>query len=326
MTTLRLSSIDDYLGPAAQRFFGAGYRRSEIDLDDVRTGTDHAAGTLSVRYPQDWSRKKTGVDLRPHLSTIDGLLVAAQLADALLTQKFGFTGADRAGIDLTKVVIQAGTEPDEVLAAVPVSAGLRRTTEDGTGRATSMVDVTVGRMRLRCHTSHRIARPRADAGTRPVPEVLGDPRTRFWGEGYRASRQSIDDVVADLSSLTATARLTTDELPGTLVHGLGGRPDRVTLVDAFVSSLQVFQVMLYELDGLSRAESNTLWMQQTTLTRVPGDRASHDVRVGITSSELLELGDTTWRNLTFESTAGPVRQRSVFAHNLPAGAPVLAGR
>ena len=81
---------------------------------------------------------------------------------------------------------------------------------------------------------------------------------------------------------------------------------------------------LYELDGLNRAESNTLWMQQTTLTLDPERRDARDLTVDITSSELLALANGTWRNLTFDAVTGPVRQRSVFAHNLPTGATALS--
>jgi hypothetical protein len=319
-----LGSVDDYLGPADERFFGAGYRRSEHDLHAVTVRQDLADGTVAVRYPADWSRKKAGIDLRPHLSTVDGLVVAAQLTDALLTSRLGLSSADRTAIDLTKVVIRAGTQPDEDLGSLPVTAAVRRSATADDGRATTVVDVSVGRMRLRCTAVHPVWAPASDPGVRAVPEVLGDPAGRFWGEGFRASRQAIRDVVVDLDRLHATAGLTTAVLPETVGQGLGGRPARVTLVDAFVSSLQGFQIMLYELDGLSRAESNTLWMQQTTLTLDPERRDARDLTVDITGSELLELPNGTWRNLTFDATTGPVRQRSVFAHNLPTRAAALS--
>ncbi|GIG21699.1 hypothetical protein Cch01nite_24230 [Cellulomonas chitinilytica] len=324
MTLLTFGSVDDYLGPADERFFGAGYRRSELDLSDVEVGPDTAEGTLAVGYPSDWSRKKVGIDLRPHLSTVDGLLVAVQLTDALLTNRLGLSQAGRAAVELTKIVVQAGTEPDEDLGALPVRAAVRRSTTDDDGRSSTVVDVSVGRMRLRCHVAHPAAAPGADAGSRTVLDVLGDPARRFWGEGYRASRQAIRDVVVDVARLHATADLTTATLPATVDEGLGGRPDPVTVVDAFVSSLQVFQILLYELDGLSRAESNTLWMQQTTLTLDPERRDARDLTVDITASELIELANGTWRNLTFDAVTGPVRQRSVFAHHLPVGAAALS--
>lgn len=320
MTTLTFGSVDDYLGPADERFFGAGYRRSEIDLHGIEVGPDGAAGTLAVGYPSDWSRKKVGIDLRPHLSTVDGILVAVQLTDALLTSRLGLSAAERTVVALTRVVVRAGTAPDEDLGSLPVQATVRRSTLLDDGRAATAVDVSVGRMSLRCDVTHPVATRDPAPDGRAVPDVLGDPARRFWGEGYRASRQAVRDVEIDLTDLHATATVSTAALPTIVDQGLGGRPGPVTLVDAFVSSLQVFQILLYELDGLSRSESNTLWMQQTALTLDPQRRDARDLTVDITASDLLELPTGTWRNLTFDAVTGPVRQRSVFAHNLPVAA------
>ena len=78
----RFSSIDDYLGPAAGRFFGSGYRRVAYRLHGTDT-TQHAAGerlraTAEIAYPTDWSKKATATALKPHLSTIDALIVGAE--------------------------------------------------------------------------------------------------------------------------------------------------------------------------------------------------------------------------------------------------------
>ncbi|MBL0888363.1 AvrD family protein [Myceligenerans indicum] len=323
MTTLTFSSVDDYLGPAEGRFFGAGYRRSELDLSGTAARHDGVTGQLSVTYPQDWSRKKVGVDLRPHLSTVDGLVVAAQLTEALLTLRHGLTPSQRTRMRLVKVTIQAGTEPDEDLGALPVAAELKRTTAQD-GSAVSVVNCTVGRMRLRCRVTHPSSPVQETTSARPVPDVLGDPGRRYWGEGYRSGHQSVLNVTADVTNLRATADISTTGIAGDVDLGLGGPPDPVTFIDEFVSALQAFQILLYELDGLSRSESNTLWMQQTTLTYDPD--SSQDpggLSVEVVESDLLELPNGTWRNLTFEAQGGSVRQRSVFAHNLPVNAPAL---
>ncbi|MGH8968103.1 MAG: AvrD family protein, partial [Actinomycetes bacterium] len=82
-TPLLYRSIDDYLGPAQTRFFGHGYRRAQYRVADVTsTPADYAdpgvRATVTIDYPLDWSVKETDVDLRPHLSTVDMLVLGVQ--------------------------------------------------------------------------------------------------------------------------------------------------------------------------------------------------------------------------------------------------------
>ena len=70
-----------------------------------------------------------------------------------------------------------------------------------------------------------------------------------------------------------------------------------SLVDMFVSTLQLGQLLLYHLDQINRSSSNTLWMRKTLFEK------HHDAPIGDSSTlytsinklRKLQMGDGTWR-------------------------------
>ncbi|MFD8009707.1 AvrD family protein [Streptomyces sp. NPDC058955] len=331
--------MDDHLGPAEQRFFGRGFRRVAYDLGELRVtsgpGTEgrvRAVTTVGVRYPADWSRKTDGTDLRPHFSTVDGIVVAAQLAEACL----GGRGAGLRDGWLRSVRLTAGSRPQEDLDALPAEAVVRRTepATDRSGWVVSHVDCAVGTMRIRCEVEHP-APPSVTAGSPAAADLvaapgweglLGPAPDRYFGTGFTTRRQHVRGVEIDHAALGATATLTLEHEDGAPVPtaGLeGAHQPSVSVVDAFVTALQLAQVMLYDLDGMRRQDSNTLWMRQTTLTAERPDRPSAGIPVTtrIADPGLLRMGDATWRTLDVVGELGGIRVRSAVAHQLPEGHP-----
>ncbi|MFJ3927301.1 AvrD family protein [Streptomyces sp. NPDC090022] len=342
--TLSLSSIDDYLGPGEGRFFSRGYQRAGYLVRDI-VATPVAAerpgihATVDVSYPADWSRKKDGTDLRPHLSTVDALVLGVQLAELHLVHAYGLTGDAHSTMRLRKIVLRAGGAPQEDLLRIPAASRLVRTEEvpGAPGRVLSVHDGSVGALRVRCEIEH-------DEGVRAdteglfagLDEGLGDGRLRFYGEGFKKRRHVIRDVAVDMESLSAEADVHFHPGPTDVPVGPDG-PDgpgargvdaavgpAVSMVDAFVVNLQLVQVLMYELDQVNRANSNTLWMMQTVLTAadtalplptVPAGAAR--ARARLLAKRLLPLRGGVWRSVEIEAGLGGVGLRCSFAHELP---------
>jgi hypothetical protein len=128
----------------------------------------------------------------------------------------------------------------------------------------------------------------------------------------------------DPRTLKARAELGLEDSAGTPRQGVDGlvQPS-LSAIDAFVSSLQLAQVLMYELDGVTRAESNTLWMLHTSLElpAVPRPVAERTpVTCSIARKHLLPLRGATWRNVDIAGDCGGVSLRCSFAHELPASA------
>jgi hypothetical protein len=257
------------------------------------------------------------------------LVLGAQLAEAHLTHAYGLDRAMRSRMWLRKVTLRASTTPQEDLTGMPGSATLRGTSAvaDAPGRFVSVYDCAVGVMRARCEIEHEIARrataERSDAG---LEDLLGPGAPRYYGEGFKLRSQSILDVGVDMGALRAQADvlIASTREGHAAPDGLDGAyQPAASVIDCFVVILQMVQVLLYELDGVPRSDSNTLWMLQTVLEADRPDRPGagpHAAHAAIGGKHLLKLRGGTWRNVDITGGCGGIALRASFAHELPATA------
>ncbi|KUP98193.1 AvrD family protein [Thermobifida cellulosilytica] len=325
---LHYNDVQDFLGPGRHRFFGEGYKRADHRLDGLTAGTDAdgpwVRGTAAVTYPQDWSRKGT-TDQLPHLSTIDVLLLGVQLSELVLTRHVGFDAEQRRTFWVRRARIRAGSSPvEEQLAGFPVSARLvgQGASPSGPDRATATVDCTVGTLRIRTEIDCP-AVPGTAAAT-SLDDVLRPSGSRPFGDAYRSRRQHVEHVVVGADRTRATAQLRVDTWGEAAAPGDGTEEafqPSVGLIDVFVTALQLGQIMLYELDGIARADSNTLWMRRTRFEAARPQRPVHEpipVTASLVEPALLRTGDgETWRSADISAVAAGIRMTCSVAHRLP---------
>jgi hypothetical protein len=343
-------SIDDYLGPGSQRFFASGFRRARYDVTEVAVlAGDHLApvpgdpapgdtmpaetwagarARIGLSYPSDWSTKADRTDLRPHLSSIDLLVLSAQLCEVHLAHAHCLDSRQRGLAWLRKVSLRAGQLPQEDLLGMSASAVLVSTdpVSGADGLHASVYDCAVGVMRARLEIVHPVAHPAGGQWTyQSMEQALGPAAARYYGDGFKTRRQVITDVAVDLDQLVASATVGVEPIGELAVPG-GGIEGQfqptLTMVDAFVTSLQLGQVLLYELDSVPRERSNTLWMVRTTLESDGPPRpytGELPVQTAVTRKHLLPMRGGKWRNVDFTSSCGGITIRASFAHELPAG-------
>jgi len=330
-TQLLYSSIDDYLGPGEERFFGRGYRRAAYQVGEIVTRSVDDAdpgirATVTVGYPRDWSRKATDVDLRPHLSTVDMLVLGVQFSEMHLTHAYGLDEVMRRTAWLRRVTLRAGSKPQEDLVALPGSAILRETkaVPGASNSFVSVYDCRVGEMQARCEIEHQIAERAIGEGSyTSMEDLLGPAAHRYYGEGFKFGRQHIEDVRIDMTALRSSASVQIDatEECHAATAGIEGKyQPSLSMIDCFVTNLQLAQVLMYEMDSVERHNSNTLWMLRTVLDATQPHRpctAPLEAHASISKKHLLPLRGGTWRNVDIIGHCGGVNLRSSFAHELP---------
>lgn len=310
----RFDSIDDYLGPDETRFFGSGYRRVRYHFEPKAKSVQQRA-TARIEYPADWSTKATGAALRPHLSTIDGLVLGAEIVDRHVRHR-GTQHSRAATRHLRRVDIRAGSAPyEEGLDRVPVELTPPSPADAAPGGERTIFDCRVGNMQLRYEVDQPTVQAASagwsDAGPGPF---LAAGEVPLYGADYRSGRQRIERVSVDTDGRRADATVTLErsEQDTHLRHA--------SLIDSFVVSLQLGQVLLYELDGLDRAGSNTLWMRQTTILTdvpLPPVRGPFPVTTALTGEALIQVRGRAWRRATILGECAGVRTRCAVAHELP---------
>ncbi|MDV8022703.1 AvrD family protein [Rhodococcus sp. IEGM 1330] len=322
---LVLSDISDHLGDPSGRFFSNGYKRATYTTHtittshDIDTLTSRIAATIDVGLPPNWSVKKSGVQ-PPHVSTVDAMVVAMRSCATLLTQ---VSPQPLSELSVVRVAVVGGDKPQETLDNIAVSGTLQLQTVHGHSR----FRCEVGSLRVTLVVSGlRIDQIRHDLGQ----PLTVDPQTdsSYWNEGFRRVSHTISDVTADIDALEATGTI---ELSGDwpevdgLEHSLGCR---LPFVEAFVCTLQLAQVLFYALDGLSRSDSNTLWMMRTVITPCDNadDPSAHtapdDAGLRFPAAVRFETVDKVpmdggeWRFVEFTSVIGNTAIRAEFTHDI----------
>ncbi|MGP3967132.1 AvrD family protein [Streptomyces sp. 6N223] len=328
-TALRFTSIDDFLGDGRKRYFSQGFKRVSQRLTGIAVGPgEHGAGqvaaTAAVTYPADWSRKNAAMDLRPHLSSVDAMVIGVQLAEIHLTHAHRLTPEQRRACWLRRFVMRSGGRPQESLASFPVTAVLRETRpRHGLVRpAVSTFDIGVGGMRIACEVEHDLGdRAFDDAWYDTAEDVLGDAADRYYGDGFRARDHDIRevDLAPDGSHVRAVAAIA-DARVSREGFGAAYQPSR-TMVDCFLALAQLAQLLIYHEDNLSRGQSNTLWMRRLTMTCDRPDAPLGEalpLAVHRERSDFLDTGDGQWRKADMTGDFQSVQARSSMAHRLPA--------
>lgn len=319
---LRLAGPDAYLGPAATRFFGSGYRRMRYAWGHLRVSTPdgfpdaRSDCTVAVIPPPDWSIKQAAA--RPHLSTIDAIVLGVRLAEAHLGIAFGLDAPAGARMWLRRVDIRAGSRAvEDTLAQVAVSATIVSTDLGQHCSRSSVLDVRVASMRLRVEIEHDGAPVPMVAAVHPAPSA--DSRW-LYGTGFAAAVPDISGIEVDRSRSRATADVRLDPgAPGTVREGLGAAyPRSIGPVDGFVVTLQLGQILLYEMDRMPRQLSSTLWMRRTTVVcDRPGPVAlDYLAQTELVNPQVLRNRSGRWRVAEIVGRGGGVNVTCSVTHRL----------
>jgi hypothetical protein len=321
VSILELASIDDFLGSREGRFLGEGFKRVERSLSDLTvTPADEGVGgiqaTAHVATPGVWSRKGRRQP-KPHLSTIDAMLFAAQLTGLYAAHTFKLAPGSR--FIVQSVDLKAGSRPDEdALEKFPVSGRLVGVHCSGDERTTTL-ECRIGSLSATVRARHSAGRAQARTGGMYLlaEELPGPWNDAPFGVRHDARRQLLTGVRVDadgVDDVRACARVTLAP------HGAAAIPRSTpaSVIDAFVAAMQLGQVLLYTLDDIDRAHSNNLWMRRTRITAgVAPDRLDDEVNVSLEGAMLLPSPAGTWRKADVVGTLHGVQARASVAHLLP---------
>lgn len=302
-TRLCFSSIDDCLGPGHERYFAQGYRRVQHHVSAVELRLDPSApmatanATARLSFPDDWSVKGADRARTPHLTSIDCVVLSVRLIEALLGGALGLGPGRLRRAQLRKITVRAGTKPIEEVDDVPLTGELLI---PGGGRESLLeadVECRIGTMRV----SAVVELP---VGAAPTPPQADTDEAAcaayYFREIYKAQDRSIDNVVLETASGSAAATVTvrgpsaTDGFSSACLPGF-------TLIDGMLVLAQLSQALLYELDGMTRASSDNLWMRRLMIesaVAAPSDLTKLDgLRVGtsLTKTTIVQVNGERWR-------------------------------
>ncbi len=317
-------SADDILGPKASRFFGTGYRHVVQQIREARV--DSVAQTASaiseVKYPDTWSRKRER-ELKPHLSSIDGLVLGAQLCEVFLREACGLDSAEIARSWICQIGLKAGQSPTLDLGAVPMQVSLLGTRKERKSLCgyQSEFDVQVGTMVGRLTIDHPRVKPRHMVERVADLDYL-DQDERFYGARYRDIHVAVENVLQNDHEKRARARVVPSlnaDAPQVKSGLAADYHPFISAIHAIVATAQLAQIVMYRLDGLVRERSNNLWMRRIAITAPMPMVTPPDfwIETGVTSTTLVPVKGRKWRSAEFGLGFPSLTADYCVAHELP---------
>ena len=329
MTNSRVEVIDDRLGSSRGRFFGEGYKNVTRRLTSVEVMPHSAAalgevrGSATLIYDLNWSTKGSRGGLRPHLSTLDGLLMAANLVEAYMVHTHQLDAAERRRLWFSQLTFQASGTPDEELANFEVSAVHIDCVADPASMLgyRSTFRTRIGGLKINCVLEHERPRNVGPAGRFAViDDLLGPEAQRYYGVGYRARTLQVRDLELDAGAGRVRAQVGSAPQLREPDGVEACYPKSLSILEGMVALAQMAQVLIYEVDGLKRSRSNTLWMRRASMTRLNPEEPSAlsaNATVTIEREKTLRLGVGTWRTFDLVGEFQGFVARAALAHQLP---------
>jgi hypothetical protein len=267
-------SVEDILGPANARYFGAGYRRVTHSIQTLDVDETSAAVVLqaigTAKYPGDWSLDAAGQPRRIHLSSFDAIALTAAAMRAAAPSNTR-AQALRSGV-VRRVQVKAPARVVSATESIDVAVESTERSPDGSMRVTSRV-----------------------GGFAVEVTVMGDDN------GHPVDLQLHDDGQSAGIGSGKVVR-TAGEIH--TVHELAVVPTALTCVEELAMFGQLSQVAVYAEKGLNRRSVPNLWLRRLTLNRsaIP---PTHPVesRTRITRDRLLRVGGEDVIDLTLASEA-----------------------
>lgn len=329
MVGVRRVSVSEVLGDAEQRYLGGGFRGVQQRLH--RIAVQGAAGggatvraALSVTYPEGWSAKSGQASRLPHLSTVDALLAAVQLAEVMLLDVLHLPPAARPWVWLRRVVIRAGTSAVNDLEDIQIRGELADVRQHEnpllSSSALFTMRFTVGALRVELELVALQAQACSLTRTHhDVEEVLGGRADRYFGEGFKSDQIVIGDgLLIDEFTIRVPVSKTSHQEFVDIGSSYASIP---TFVNCVLGQAQISQLLLYSLDDMDRSMSENLWMRQVEMVSQGPQchpESDFDSTVRVARTRLLPLGERPWRVTDFVGRFGPISSRYNLAHALPA--------
>lgn len=285
---------DEFLGDKSTRYFGAGYINCSQDISNFQIQSESLDTLIfsclgKVVLPQTWSMKGSN-NQKPHLSTIDIIELSLLTFDKFIQDIHHHPTCSKKLI--YKINITAGKSPVESdFEKIEITGSLKKLNKD-----TNILDMNISNMNIQifyCNDTHKIE-----------PIEFGH---------YSKTPLEINDVMINVDELKAAALVNNRRI-------LKENIEPWSTSCLFSAGLQLGQILLYQLDSISRAESNTLWMKKTEiffLSNQPNIDVSHPIFTRLENVKRYTKADGDWRRADIYSIIGNTKIICSVTHKLP---------
>lgn len=302
------NTVDDFLGIKNHRYFGSGYKRISYSLKNYSFDSKNVKAQLKVNWPQKWSHK-SGVETVPHIGSLEAFSISAQLCEIFFCTCCDFSLNQISKIWIREFVIKSGhranANPSGEFDITATCLHTEAYNNSLNGFVTTF-GIEIGSMKISLTFDHPEYKNKC-VSVDKLLEVLNHNHQSYYTLGYRTHIQNLYDVDVDYDAgrIKSKVSLENQEINEALQSMGSYYQPCPTLVDAIIVSGQLIQILMYELDKLSRDETNNLWMREVrALYPKPMENNFFESYINLADWKKIDFNGQTWRMATVNSVIG----------------------
>lgn len=301
--------VDEILGAFETRYFGAGHKNTDYSLiEGIETNNPDSELVVVAQINQScsWS-EKNGEIQKPHLSTIDGLILAVLAAENYLYTRY--PEIDIEMLYLSSFEIKAGVVPVDDLRRIPMHIEKAVIQKDSQ-------QFTVFILGMRISFQLKVAKM-------PAHHKANEEQTQhYMGNHLKNLHHDIQDIEI-FNGKEIMCEVTRDTSREPDYSGIGSKvANAMSLIEWLIIFSQMSQIVAYNFDDIERKYSDTFWMRLAKAEMDEPIQYSDEqllVSGGISKTQVISMNGENWRtfNMAGETADSNVRFTGKLAHKVP---------
>ncbi|HCN75049.1 AvrD family protein [Pseudolactococcus plantarum] len=292
--------VDKILGRYDERYFGNGHKQTTYsDIFDFKEDEAGYLGYIALTQKLGWSKKKN-IALTPHLSSLDGIILAIGIVEKYL--EIVNSPHPIASLFNDSFEIKAGATPIEDLTHIPIR--LKTISED---QNRYLAKVTILGMKISLSLTAYDTTPSSLNSVGSINYTanhLKNSTHDLVNIDLLSEKYAICDVVREVIHDASYQGLASDH------------SHTISILEWLIIVSQFAQVMAYNFDDIDRCDSDTLWMRTIKAKiKKPFQDVTPIMLMGeIVKSTSLKRGADEWRIL--ELQGGTIDEDVMFSGNI----------
>ncbi|WP_289190620.1 AvrD family protein [Ligilactobacillus animalis] len=274
----KFKSIEDILGDPKGRYFGEGYKKVVYSQKSKDETLEKITSVFEIQYPSSWSTKKNIASIKPHLSTIDSIVITIKLVTDFLREQLNFDEDTISNMVITEFTIKAGSVLVEDLKNIKAELTLMAKNEfHFKGKVASFsveLQVTLG---------GKLKKSNRDTGD------------DYYFSGFKLDNRSITNIElgTDLKSVCAITKITHSGSFSGIESEYIFENRISSILNQIIVTAELTELLHSQLDDIPRELSKTLIMRKIKFIRkIPNNKKTgivNKVEINVSKSKIVQL-------------------------------------
>jgi hypothetical protein len=319
-----ISKIDSILGDAKERYFSNGFRNIDFEYTNINIARNSISCKLLFKTKDTWS-KKLNHSLKPHLGTVEYFVISVLMSEILLKTVEGLSDEDISGAWVIDFCIK--TRPNNNLEAelINVNACVINSSaiNNRDWQYKKIISIEIDTISVTLIINHNSSQNISKINKSfyyDYASFIKNYNQNIYTYGYKCSYHTIKNIELNCIDQEATSNIELrHKYLNVKYNGLGSKYLNANLIsDHILVTGQLIQVLLYELDNITREESNNLWLRELHVSYpTPLIKQKTDNHIKNIDSRIISMKNESWRMATIEATQENIKSIFKVSHKLP---------